>query len=88
MVSFVYLLDLVAVPTVWHYLFFYGIRNFSKSLALLVFHFYIGRWNCSDSVALLFFLLGFGSVPSVWYHLFIYVTMELCRQYGIICFSM
>ena len=98
-VSFVYLLDLVAVPTVWHYLFFYGIRNFSKRLALLVFHFYIGRWNCSDSVALLGFLLGFGTIPTVWHYWFFYwtlklirqcfllVTLELIRECGIIWFS-
>jgi hypothetical protein len=86
MALFISLMDFEAVPAVWHYLFFYGIWNFSESLALLVFHFYSGLWNCSDSVTLLVFLLGFGRVPLVWHYLFFYWTLELFRQCGIICY--
>jgi hypothetical protein len=30
--------------------------------------FYMGFWNCSDSVALFVFLLEFGSVPTVLHY--------------------
>ena len=57
-------------------------------MALLVFHLSIGLWNCSDSVALLGFLLGFGTIPTVWHYWFFYWHLELIRQCGIICFDM
>ena len=72
-------------------------------MALLVFHFSIGLWNFSDSVALLvciwefetvpivwhylFFLLDFGTVPTVRYHLLFNWTLELFRECGIIGLS-
>jgi hypothetical protein len=39
-------------------------------------------------VALLIFILDFGTVPRVWHYLFLYGTLELFREYGILCFDM
>jgi hypothetical protein len=38
-------------------------------------------------VALLVFLLVFGSVPRLWHYLFFHFTLEQFRNCGIICFS-
>jgi hypothetical protein len=44
-------------------------------------------WNCSDSVELFVFSLDIGTVPTLWYYLFFNWTLELFRQCGIICYS-
>ena len=44
-------------------------------------------WNCSENMALFVFLCDFWTVPTIWHYLFFYVTLQLFRQYGIICFS-
>jgi len=46
------------------------------------------HWNCSDSVALFVYLLDFGMFRQCNIFLFFHVTLDLFRQYGIICFSM
>jgi hypothetical protein len=50
-------------------------------------YFYMGLWNCSDSVALFVLIWDFETVLTVWHYLFLYGTLELFRQCGIICFS-
>ena len=40
--------------------------------------------NCSDSVAILVFLLDFGIVPTVWYYLF-FVSFEQATTNCIAC---
>jgi hypothetical protein len=63
------------VLTVCHYLFYC-----SESLALLVFHFSIGLWNCSDSVAVFVFIWDFGTVPTVWHYLCWYGNNATCSD--------
>ena len=71
--------DFGTVPTVWHYLFWYGILKLFWQCGII--YFYMGLWNCSDSVpllvfsirlwncfdsvALLLFLLDFRTFPTV-----------------------
>jgi hypothetical protein len=85
----------------WHYLFLYGTLELFRQCGII--GFYMGLWNCSDSVALfvfildfgtiprvrhyLFFLLDFGNVPTVWHHLLFNWTLELFREFGNIGFS-
>jgi hypothetical protein len=45
-------------------------KQIMQSLALLVFHFSVGLWSCSDSVALFDFIWDFGTVPTVWHYFF------------------
>jgi len=46
----------------------------------------MGLWKYSHSVALLVYLLDFGTDQRVWHYLFYYWTLELFRQCGIIVF--
>jgi hypothetical protein len=48
---------------------------FSESVALLVFHFAIGLWDYSHSVALLIYLLDFGIDQRVW-HYFVFIQIN------------
>jgi hypothetical protein len=45
-------------------------------VVLLVFHFSIGLWNCSDSVALVVFIWDFGTVPTVWHYWFFIFILD------------
>jgi hypothetical protein len=71
---FVFLYDFGSVPTVLHYLFFYGTLELFRSCGFICYS--IGLWNCSESVALFASLLDFGTVPTMWYDLFFYGTVE------------
>ena len=84
--STIFLWDFGNVPTVWHYLLFYGTMELYRQCGIICFS--MGLWNCTGSVALFVFLWDFDTVPTVWHYLFFYGTMELFRQCGIICFSM
>ena len=68
MALFVFLCDFGTVPTIWHYLFFDRTLKLFRQCGIIFF--YMGLWNCSDSVVLFFF---------IW-------NLELFRQCGIICF--
>jgi hypothetical protein len=35
-----------------------------------IIYFYMGLWNCSNSVALFVLIWDFGTVPIVWHYLF------------------
>jgi len=74
MALFDFLWDYGTVPTVCHYLFFYLILELFRHCS--VFCFYMGLWNCSDSVALFGFLLDFGTVPTVWHYCFFIFLLD------------
>jgi hypothetical protein len=53
-------------------------------VALLVFHFAIGLWDYSHSVALFIYLLDFGTDQRVWHYFVFYWALEIFPQCGII----
>ena len=79
--------------------FFYWTLELFRQCCHIDLHFSIGLWNCSDSVALLFFLLDvgtffiflldFGTIPTVCNIFFsvLYGTLEMFWQCDIIGFS-
>ena len=77
MALFVSLLDFGTVPTVWHYLFFDRTLELFRQCGIIFF--YMGPWNCSDSVVLFVFIWEFGTVPTVWHYLFLFWSLELFR---------
>jgi hypothetical protein len=90
MALFVSQLDIGAVATVWHYLFFYGIWNFLRvwhywffifildfgTDSISIIWFSMGLWNYSHSVALSVYLLDFGTDQTVWHDCFFYGALE------------
>jgi len=66
--SKIFLFDFGIVPTVWYFLFFYWILELFRERG--IFCFFIGFWNCSDSVVFLF----------------VYWILELFQKCGIFLF--
>ena len=71
--SFIFLMDLGTVPTVWFFLFYFSIgsRNCSDDVVFFVLFFYWILdlfWQCG--IFCFIFLKDLGTVPIVWYVLF------------------
>ena len=58
-----------------HYLFFYGALGLFLQCSIIDVS--IGLRNWSESVALLGFLLDFGTIPTVWHYCFFYFSIGL-----------
>jgi hypothetical protein len=100
---FVLLLDFGTVPRVWHCLFFYWTLELFRQCGIIGFSFFywtlelfrqcgficfsMGLWDYSHSVALLMYLLDFGTDQRVWHYLVFYWALELFPQCDIIGFS-
>jgi hypothetical protein len=100
---FGFLLDFGTVPRVWHCLVFYWTLELFRQCGIIGFSFFywtlelfrqcgficfsMGLWDYSHSVALLMYLLDFGTDQRVWHYLVFYWALELFPQCDIIGFS-
>jgi hypothetical protein len=56
--------------------FFIFLLDFGTVRQCAIICFYMGLWNCSDSVSLFGFLLNFGTVPTVWHYWFFIFLLD------------